>query len=329
MKYAKFVKDKIQCEICPRRCKLKEGQRGFCYVRKNAGNKLILETYNYNTGLAIDPVEKKPMYHFYPNSKALSFGTLGCIMGCLFCQNSHITKVQMPIKMCQKNTPNEIIKIAEEYNCKSIALTYNDPVAFFEYGLDVAKLARKEGIKIIAVTSGYINPEPLKEFFEYVDGANIDLKGFSEEFYSKNCGAHLKPVLDTIKYVVNNTNCFVELTTMIIEGENDKNIGEECDWIVENLGVDVPLHFSAFSPKYKFSNRSQTKFSTLLKAYDIAVKKGLNYVYTGNLSTIETSTTYCKNCKKPLIVRNGYNIIENNLLDGCCRYCSTKLEGRF
>ena len=329
MEYVNIVDDKIQCEICPRRCKLKENQRGFCYVRKNSGGKLTLETFNYNTGLAIDPVEKKPMYQFYPNSNALSFGTLGCIMGCLFCQNSHITKVQMPIEECQKITPDEIIQIAKDYNCKSIAFTYNDPIAFFEYAIETAKLARSEKIKTIAVTSGYINKKPSEEFFNLMDGANIDLKGFSEEFYSKNCGAHLKPVLDTINYVVNETDCFVELTTMIIESKNDKDINKECDWIIENLGYNVPIHFSAFSPRYKFSNRSQTKFETLLKAYNMAIQKGINYVYTGNISTIETSSTYCKNCKKPLLVRNGYNLIENNLVEGKCKYCGEKLDGRF
>ena len=329
MKYVKILSDRVQCEICPRRCTLKENQRGFCYVRKNVEGRLILETFGYNTGLAVDPVEKKPMYHFYPSSTALSFGTLGCIMGCLFCQNSHITKIKMPIEECQKISPDEIIETAKRYNCKSIAFTYNDPIAFFEYAIETAKLARAEGIKTIAVTSGYMNPEPNKEFFNLMDGANIDLKGFSEEFYSKNCGAHLQPVLDTIKYVVNETDCFVELTTMIIEGENDNDIEKECDWILDNLGCNVPLHFSAFTPRYKFSDRYQTKFETLLKAYNIALNKGINYVYTGNLSTIETSTTYCKNCKKPLIIRNGYKIIENNLNNGCCKFCNEKTDGRF
>ena len=330
MKYQNIVNDnKVQCEICPRKCRLKKGQRGFCYVRKNIEGKITLETYGYNTGLAIDPVEKKPMYHFYPASNALSFGTYGCIMGCLFCQNSHITKVQMPIETCTKAAPDEIIRVAKKYNCKSIAFTYNDPVTFLEYAIDTAKLAKQENIKTIAVTSGYINSEAAVEFFSLMDGANIDLKGFSEEFYTKNCGAHLKPVLDTIEYAVNETNCFVELTTLIIEGLNDKDIEKECDWIVEKLGTDVPIHFSAFSPRYKFSDKLPTKYETLLKAYKIAKSKGINYVYTGNLSTTETSTTYCKHCKKPLIIRNGYKIVENNLEGDLCKFCKTKVDGRF
>ena len=329
MKYQKILNDKIQCLICPRSCKLAPNQRGFCYVRRNDGENIVLDTYGYNTGLAIDPVEKKPLYHFYPSSKVLSFGTLGCNMGCLFCQNSHITKVKTPIEDCEKVAPVDIVKIAKKYNCKSVAFTYNDPIAFFEYAIDCAKECRREGIKTIAVTSGYINKEPREEFFNLMDSANIDLKGFDEKFYTKNCAAHLAPVLDTIKYAVNETNCFVELTTMIIEGENDEHIEAQCAWILENLGDSVPLHFSAFFPRYKYTNRPQTSFEALIKAYNIAKNMGLKYVYTGNLTNIETSTTYCKNCSKPLIVRNGYNIIENNLQDGLCTYCKTKLEGSF
>ncbi|MBR2068360.1 MAG: AmmeMemoRadiSam system radical SAM enzyme [Candidatus Gastranaerophilales bacterium] len=329
MKYQSIVNNKIQCEICPRKCRLKNNQRGFCYVRRNHNGQIVLDSYGYNTGLAIDPVEKKPLYHFYPNSKVLSFGTLGCNMGCLFCQNSHITKVQTPIEQCQKVSCEEIVKTAKKYNCEAIAFTYNDPIVFFEYAIDTAKLARKENIKTIAVTSGYINEEARKEFFSYMDAVNIDLKGFSEVFYNKNCLAHLKPVLDTIKYVALETNCHLELTTLIIEGENDQYLDMECDWITENIGYDIPIHFSAFFPRYKYINRLQTKFETLQKAYNLAKSKGLKYVYTGNLATITTSSTYCSNCKKELIIRNGYNIIENNLENGLCKYCKTKLYGCF
>lgn len=330
MKYQSVLNnDKVQCNICPRGCKLGEGQRGFCYVRKNIDGKIILESYGYNTGLAIDPVEKKPLYHFYPNSKVLSFGTLGCNMGCQFCQNWQTTKVKIPIQNCNKTSPLQIVEIAKNYNCKSVAFTYNDPIIFLEYATDTAKICKEEGIKTIAVTSGYINPEPAKEFFNLMDGANIDLKGFSEEFYTKNCLAHLNPVLDTIKYAVNETNCFVELTTMVIEEENDYCIEKECEWILKNLGDSVPLHFSAFFPRYKFLKRPQTKFETLIKAYNIAKNMGLKYVYTGNLSNIQTSTTYCKNCGKPLIVRDGYNILENNLMNNSCKFCNSKFDGLF
>lgn len=329
MKYQKILYNKVQCKICPRECILAPNQSGFCYVRNNSGGQIHLQTYGYNTGLAIDPVEKKPLYHFYPGSKVLSFGTLGCNMGCQFCQNWQTTKVKYPIEQCQPAAPEQIVKTAKAYGCKCVAFTYNDPIIFFEYAIETAKLCRQEGIKTIAVTSGYINPEPSKEFFSLMDGANIDLKGFSEDFYRKNCLAHLQPVLDTIKHAVTKTKCSVELTTMLIEGENDQYVEQECKWISENLGDNIPLHFSAFSPKYKFQNREATKFETLEKAYKTAKNIGLKYVYTGNLANIDTSTTYCKNCGKPLIKRDGYNIIENNLEKDACKFCKTKLDGCF
>ncbi len=325
MKYQSILKDKVQCEICPRRCKLSEGQTGFCYVRKNVKNNIVLETYGYNTGLAIDPIEKKPLYHFLPGSKVLSFGTFGCNMGCLFCQNYKTTKVKYPVNECYKVSPEQITELAKTHGCKSVAFTYNDPVIFFEYALDTAKLCREEGIKTVAVTAGYINNEPAKEFFNLMDAANIDLKGFSEKFYQKNCMAHLSPVLETIKYAVNETNCHVELTTLLIEGENDMYVEDECRWILENLGENVPLHFSAYFPKYKF-NKKPTEYHTLMKAYKLAKNMGIKYVYTGNIQSIETSTTYCKSCGKPLIIRDGYRILENNLDRGFCKYCLTKSD---
>lgn len=330
MKYQNIINnEKIECEICPRKCNLRPNQRGFCYVRSNSNRQIVLDTYGFNTGLAIDPVEKKPMYHFYPESKVLSFGTLGCIMGCQFCQNWQTTKVQYPIEQCQEAPPQSIVNTAKASRCNSVAFTYNDPIAFFEYAVETAKLCREEKIKTIAVTSGYMNPNPAKEFFKYMDGANIDLKGFSEDFYTKNCQAHLKPVLDTIKYAVNETKCFVELTTMLIEGENDQYIEQECEWILKYLGDTVPLHFSAFFPRYKFKDRQPTRVETLMKAYDTARNMGLKYVYTGNISSIETSTTYCKKCGEPLLKRDGYSLIENNLENGKCKFCHTKLDGFF
>lgn len=331
MKYQNKIRDKVQCTICPRECTLKDGQEGFCHVRKNSAGEIILDTYGYNTGLAIDPVEKKPLYHFYPASSVLSFGTLGCNMGCMFCQNWTTSKNKSDSRMLNPASPAQIADTAKAYNCKSVAFTYNDPVIFFEYAIDTARLCRESRIKTIAVTSGYINPEPAKEFFRYMDAANIDLKGFSERFYAKNCLAHLEPVLDTINYVQNETDCHLELTTMIIEGENDsaEELEAECRWIIDNLGDCVPLHFSAFFPKYKFANRKPTEFSTLLKAYEIAKTTGLKYVYTGNITSIETSSTYCKNCGRPLIVRNGYEITEYNLKGDVCIFCGAQCGGEF
>ncbi|CCY23645.1 radical SAM domain protein [Brachyspira sp. CAG:484] len=332
MKYQKNLNDnRVQCTICPRNCILKENQEGFCHIRKNAGGEIVLTSYGYNTGLAIDPVEKKPLYHFYPGSSVLSFGTLGCNMGCQFCQNWKTTKNRGSNKFLNKASPAEIVETAKYYACKSVAFTYNDPIAFFEYAVDTAKLCRENGIKTIAVTSGFINPEPAKEFFKYMDAANIDLKGFSENFYKKNCLAHIKPVLDTIKYVKNETDCWLELTTMLIEGENnsDEDIKSECSWIAENLGELVPLHFSAFFPSYRFMDREATAFPALLRAYEIAQNSGLKYVYTGNLTSRSTSATYCKNCHRPVIIRNGYGLLEYNLDGENCIFCGTKCDGRF
>jgi pyruvate formate lyase activating enzyme len=332
MKYQNILQNgKIQCTICPRNCILSEGQEGFCHVRKNINQNIQLTTYGYNTGLAIDPIEKKPLYQFYPTTPILSFGTLGCNMGCQFCQNWNISKNKSDPTSLNKTSPQEIVEIAKKYNCKSVAFTYNDPIIFFEYALDCAKLCKENGIKTVAVTSGFINPEPAKEFFNLMDGANIDLKGFSQKFYGKNCLAKLQPVLDTIKYAANETNCHIELTTMLIEGENDSEdeIKAECEWIIKNIGDCVPLHFSAFFPQYKFQNRKQTSFETLVKAYNIAKITGIKYVYTGNLSNVQTSTTYCKNCGKPIIVRNSYQMLEYNLEQGRCKFCSTQCDGRF
>ena len=238
MKYQNILTNgKVQCTICPRNCILGKEQRGFCHVRKNINGEIILDTYGYNTGLAIDPIEKKPLYQFYPTTGVLSFGTFGCNMGCQFCQNWQTTKNKADPKSLNYNSPQDIVAIALKHNCKSVAFTYNDPIIFFEYATDTAKLCRQFGIKTVAVTSGFINPEPAKELFSYMDAANIDLKGFSEKFYGENCLAKLQPVLDTIKYVCNETNCHVELTTMLIEGENDSDeeLKAECKWIADNI----------------------------------------------------------------------------------------------
>lgn len=331
MKYQNTLKDnKIQCTICPRNCKLNENQAGFCQIRRNINGKVVLTSYGYNTGLSVDPIEKKPLYHFYPGTKVLSFGTLGCNMGCQFCQNWHISKSKADPRI-NKTSPEKIVELAKELGCKSIAFTYNDPVIFFEYAVDTAKLCRENGIKTVAVTAGYINPEPRKEFFAYMDAANIDLKAFSEKFYRANCLAHLEPILDTIRYVKRQTNCWLELTTLLIEGENDsdKELQKECEWIVEELGEDVPLHFSAFHPAYKFMNKPYTSISTLLRAYNIAKSAGLKYVYTGNVVDEKTSTTFCSKCSKPLIVRRGYEIVEINLQKNTCHYCKEKCAGVF
>lgn len=330
MNYQKIVKNKIQCLICPRACILAEGQFGYCRTIKNENNNLILTVLNHITGLNIDPVEKKPLYHFFPNSPILSFGTTGCIMGCRFCQNYQTSKSKIEANKLPYIEPNEIIKIAKENNIKLIAFTYNDPIAFLEFAINCAKLAKKEGIKTVAVTSGFINPEPAKEFLSYIDALNIDIKGFSEKFYNKNCGAKLAPVLDFIKLAYKMEK-HIELTTLLIEGENDfeDEIKKEANWIKNNLNENIPLHFSAFFPTYKFKDRKRTSYETLKKAYEIAKKEGLKNLYTGNLTTIETSSTYCTKCNKPLIIRNGYKIEEYNLENNRCKFCKTEQYGEF
>lgn len=336
MKYQNTLKDnnkefKVQCTICPRNCKLSEGQSGFCRVRKNINGEITLTSYGYNTGLSIDPIEKKPLYHFYPGSKVLSFGTLGCNMGCQFCQNWHISKSKENPQKYNRTDPEKIVDLAVKLGCKSVAFTYNDPVVFFEYAIDTAKICRERGVKTVAVTAGYINPEPRKEFFAHMDAVNIDLKAFNNDFYKRYCIAELDSILDTIKYVKRETNCWLELTTLLIEGENDadEELELECNWIVNELGKDVPLHFSAFHPAYKFMDRQPTKFSTLLKGYNIAKQYGINYVYAGNVLDIPTSTTFCHSCHKALIERKGYEITQNNLTKNHCSFCNTKCAGIF
>ncbi|MDD3238097.1 MAG: AmmeMemoRadiSam system radical SAM enzyme [Candidatus Gastranaerophilales bacterium] len=333
MKYENsLTSNKVQCTLCPRNCTLGDGQRGFCYVRQNINGKIKLTTYGYTTGLAIDPVEKKPLYHFYPGSKVLSFGTIGCNLGCKFCQNYTTTKAKIDPTLLQKASPIEIATMAKKYGCKSVAFTYNDPVIFFEYAIDTAKECKKLGIKTIAVTAGYINPEPREKFFKYIDAVNIDLKAFSNDFYKRNSLVTFPPILDTIKYVNKKTNCHLELTTLIIEGENDSEteLKNEFNWIKNELGENIPLHLSAFFPCYKFENHKPTSPQRLIKSYNFAKEAGLNYVYTGNLHHEKTSTTYCKNCKKELIIRNQYIIKSYNLdYDGKCKFCGTKCDGLF
>lgn len=333
MTYQNTLNDnKTQCLICPRKCKLAEGQHGFCHIRQNLGGKIVLNSYGYTTGLAIDPIEKKPLYHFLPGSKVLSFGTLGCNMGCMFCQNWNISKSKEDPKQTEKASPAEIALLAKENNCKSVAFTYNDPIIFFEYAIDTAKECHKLGLKTVAVTAGYINPEPRAEFFKHIDATNIDLKSFNKDFYKKLCLADIAPILDTIKYVKSETHCHLELTTLLIEGHNSspKEIAEECDWIAQNIGINTPIHFSAFFPAYKLKDVPPTSPQTLFLAYEIAKKAGLRYVYTGNIIDDKGSTTYCHNCKKAIIKRSGYLLSEYNLKKGgFCKFCGTKCSGIF
>ncbi|MDP8265359.1 MAG: AmmeMemoRadiSam system radical SAM enzyme [Candidatus Aceula meridiana] len=321
----------VRCQLCPRECLLKEGQRGFCFVRQNIDGNLILTTYGRSSGFCIDPIEKKPLYHFYPGSPILSFGTAGCNLGCLFCQNWNISKSKEFDRLTEQATPKQIAEAAKKRHCPSVAFTYNDPVIFTEYAIDVAKECHNLGVKTVAVTAGYINPKPRKKFFEHIDAANVDLKAFSENFYEKFCLGHLDPVLDTLKYIKNETKIWLEITTLIIPSKNDSDeeLDEMTSWIAKELGTDVPIHFSAFHPSFKILDISATPKETLTKARAIALKNGLRYVYTGNVNDDEGSSTYCPNCKKMIIQRFGYTLVESHIKNKKCIFCNTEVAGYF
>jgi len=323
---------RIQCDLCPRACQLKEGQRGFCFVRARKNDQIVLTTYGRSSGFCIDPIEKKPLNHFLPGSAVFSFGTAGCNLGCKFCQNWDISRSHETDTLADQAMPETIAKAAKNMGCRSVAFTYNDPIIFLEYAIDVAKKCHKLGIKTVAVTNGYINEEPRKEFFSHMDAANIDLKAFTEEFYWKMTNAHLQPVLDTLNYLKHHTNIWFELTTLLIPGHNDSEaeINKSTQWVVENLGPDVPMHFTAFFPTWKMLNVPATPLETLIKARDIAIKNGVRYAYTGNAHDIEGSSTYCHHCGRCIIERDGYVISDYQLSDnGHCQYCGTLCAGVF
>ncbi len=322
---------KIECELCPRLCKLHEGQAGFCFVRAREGDHLVLTTYGRSSGFAVDPIEKKPLHHFYPGTTILSFGTVGCNLGCKFCQNSDISKTREMDVLASIATPQEIVDMAKEAHSPAIAFTYNDPVIFLEYAVDVAKLAHAEGIRTVAVTAGYINAKPRVEFFEHMDAANIDLKGFHEDFYQQLTGVHLQPVLDTLKYVKKETKVWLEITTLLIPGQNDSpdEIKRMSEWIAGELGPEVPLHFSAFHPSYKMLNIPPTPHHSLIQARNIAKEVGLQHVYLGNVHDPEGQNTFCASCGACLIQRDWYKVKFLNFAKGLCTKCQTPLPGHF
>jgi pyruvate formate lyase activating enzyme len=323
---------RIQCDLCPRDCKLREGQRGACFVRGRAGDTMVLTTYGRSSGFCVDPVEKKPLNHFYPGSSILSFGTAGCNLACKFCQNWDISKSRSFDKLADQAGPEAIANMAVELGCKSVAFTYNDPVIFAEYAMDVADACHEHGVKTVAVTAGYIHAEPRAEFYAKMDAANVDLKAFTDEFYLKLTGAHLEPVLDTLKYLRHETPVWFELTTLLIPGYNDsaQEIGRMSEWIAKELGTDVPLHFTAFHPDYKMTDIPATPAGKLTEARQIAQSAGLQHVYTGNVHDLSGGTTYCASCKQALIVRDWYLIREYHLTEnGECPHCGAKLAGHF
>lgn len=323
---------RVQCDLCPRLCKLKEGQRGFCFVRMCEGGEIVMTTYGRSSGYCVDPIEKKPLNHFLPGTSVLSFGTAGCNLGCRFCQNWDISKSREIDTLADEASPELIAEAADALGCKSVAFTYNDPVIFMEYAIDVAKSCHERGINTVAVTAGEICPEPREEFYRYMDAANIDLKGFTPEFYKKICFGSLDAVLDTLKFLKHETKVWFEITTLLIPGENDSDgeLQEETQWIRENLGPDVPLHFTAFHPDFKMMDKPSTPPATLLRARDIALGNGLHFVYTGNVHDHSGSSTYCPECKQILIGRDWYVLSEWNLTDeGNCKFCNFKVPGVF
>ena len=325
----------MQCELCPRFCRLREGQRGLCFVRAHRGERIVLTTYGRSSGFCIDPIEKKPLYHFLPGTPVLSFGTAGCNLACRFCQNWDISKARDDDRLQAKASPGAIAEAAVRNGCHSVAFTYNDPVIFLEYAVDVAAACRERGIRAVAVTAGYVMPEPRAEFFRYMDAVNVDLKAFNERFYRKLCGGRLAPVLETLEYVARETDTWLEVTTLVIPGKNDSD--GELDglsaWVADRLGRDVPLHFSAFHPAWKLTGVPRTPRSSLARARRIALANGLRYVYTGNVVDPEGSATYCPDCGNAVVQRTGYDLESWELSVGkqgaVCRHCSAPVAGVF
>jgi pyruvate formate lyase activating enzyme len=333
VKYWHWLDDeRIQCDLCPRFCKLREGQRGLCFVRGRLNDTMVLTTYGRSSGFCVDPIEKKPLNHFLPGTPVLSFGTAGCNLACKFCQNWDMSKSREIDILADQASPEKIATIAAQLDCKSVAYTYNDPVIFHEYAIDVARACHEQGVKSVAVTAGYVCPEPRAEFYQYMDAANVDLKAFTEKFYHKLTGGHLEPVLDTLKYIKHETNTWLEVTTLLIPGENDSDeeLNKLTQWFVENLGPDVPLHFSAFHPDWKMLDTPPTPPATLTRARKIALANGVRYAYTGNVHDKEGESTYCHNCGTRLIGRDWYVLSDWNLTDdGHCTNCGTLCAGVF
>ena len=326
---------RLQCDLCPRYCRLREGQRGLCFVRGRSNDEIVLTTYGRSSGFCIDPIEKKPLNHFLPGSAVLSFGTAGCNLACKFCQNWDISKSREFDRLQERASPEAIAAAAVASGCDSVAFTYNDPVIFLEYAIDVAQACHERGIRTVAVTAGYICEAPREEFFSHIDAANIDLKAFTERFYRKLCGGHLGAVLETLRYLKQETNVWIEITDLLIPGENDSpgEIEEMTRWLVEQLGPDVPLHFTAFHPDWKLLDRPSTPLETLTRSREIALKNGLRYVYTGNVHDFSGASTYCHQCGAILVGRDWYELSTWSLeYDGdqaSCRNCGEPVAGVF
>ena len=329
--YQKLNDDRLQCRLCPRGCVLKPGERGFCFGRQNIGGELVLTTYGKSSGFAVDPIEKKPLYHFLPGSEVLSFGTIGCNLGCNFCQNWRISRAREELALREPADPDAIAFRAREAGIPSVAFTYNEPIVFAEYVMDTAAACHRLDIKTVAVTAGYITKNAQEDFFRNIDAANVDLKSFRDDFYQRLCGASLKPVLDTLVFLKHKTSVWLEVTNLIIPEENDskQEVTEMCRWIAAELGTEVPVHFSAFHPDYQLTDTTWTTEATLRQARKIALDSGIKFVYTGNVSDDEGSSTYCPECGKPVIERRGFMVTGRSVHDGKCAFCRTAIAGVF
>jgi pyruvate formate lyase activating enzyme len=322
---------RVRCTLCPRDCRLREGQAGFCFIRQNQGGRLVTFGWGRSTGFAVDPVEKKPLNHYLPGSQVLSFGTAGCNLGCRFCQNWDISKARLAEQRSQEWDPARVVDLAIELGAPGIAFTYNDPVIWAEYAIDVAREARRRGLFTVFVTAGYVTERAREDIFAHMDATNVDLKAFTETFYSKVTLSHLAPVLETLEWLVNKTRVWVEVTNLVIPGLNDgpEETRALANWMVEHMGADVPLHFSAFHPDYKMLDRPNTPAATLTRARQIARSAGLRYVYTGNVHDPEGQSTFCPGCGEKVIERDWYVIRAARLRDGTCTRCGARIAGRF
>ena len=328
--YKKLKNSIVNCNLCPTNCVIKPDSFGNCGARKNIDGTLYSLVYAKPVSIAVDPIEKKPLYHFLPGSYSLSIGTLGCNLHCLQCQNYDISQKKADQLNLKEVKPEEIVDEAIKNNCKSISYTYNEPTIFYEYALETAKLAREKGLKNIMVTNGYIQKEPLKELYPLIDAANIDLKSLDEDFYTKICKVKLQPILDSIKEI-KKIGTWIELTNLIIPEHNDKpeQIEKLVKWVKENLGTQVPLHFSAFYPTYKLMDAPRTPPETLMKAKEIALKQGLKYVYLGNIQLKDSGNTYCPHCQKLVIERGNFEVYKNKIKKDSCPFCNKKIDGVF
>lgn len=322
---------RIFCDLCPRACVLKEGDRGFCFVRQNVGGQMTLTTYGRSTGFCIDPIEKKPLNHFLPGSSVLSFGTAGCNLGCQFCQNWSISKSREIEQLSEVATPEDIAQAALRLGCKSVAFTYNDPVIWAEYAIDTAKACHEVGVKAVAVTAGYITAAARPEFYSLMDAANVDLKAFTSQFYKRLCLAELEPVMDTLVWLKKESDVWFEITNLMIPEENDSDeeVKRMCDWVLSNVGDDVPIHFTAFHPDFRLNDRSATPEETLRRAREQALQAGIKFVYTGNVNDAKRQSTYCPNCQELLIERDWYEIGTYRMKGNRCGKCSHAIPGVF